>query len=124
MLPTIFPAMGPDDFGTLPDGVHTLRSKLGRMTERLQFAGGVLQVDDFLFAATDAMAQWILRTIEREEVKVWDVLTSLAHPDVFAHLIQGQRRELDGAKRLKNDDVTLMRLRMLADQPSFLLACR
>jgi hypothetical protein len=121
---SVFPAMGPDDFGTLPDGVHTLRSKLGRMTERLQFAEGVLQVDDFLFAATDAMAQWILRTIEREEVKVWDVLTSLAHPDVFAHLIQDQRREQDGAKRLKNDDVTLMRLRMLADQPSFLLACR
>jgi hypothetical protein len=25
---------------------------------------------------------------------------------------------------MKNDDVTLLRLRMLADQPSFLLACR
>jgi len=25
---------------------------------------------------------------------------------------------------MKNDDVTLMRLRLLADQPSFVLACR
>jgi len=34
------------------------------------------------------------------------------------------RKEIDIAKRLKNDDVTLMRLRIAADQPSFLLACR
>ena len=120
----VFPAMGPDDFGTLPDGVHTLQSKLERMTERLQFGHGTLRAGDFLFAATDAMAQWILRTIEREEIKVWDTLSSLAHPDVFARLVQDQRLEQDGAKRLKNDDVTLMRLRMLPDQPSFLLACR
>ncbi len=120
----VFPAMGPDDFGTLPDGVHTLPSKLDRMTERLQFGRGTLQAGDFLFAATDAMAQWILRAIGHQEVRVWEALSSLAHPDVFARLVQDQRREQDGAKRMKNDDVTLLRLRMLADQPSFLLACR
>ena len=65
-----FPPMGPDDFGTLPDGVHTSRASLDRMTERLLTGGGVLEAGDFLFAATDAMAQWILRTIEREEAKV------------------------------------------------------
>jgi hypothetical protein len=119
-----FPPMGPDDFGTLPDGVHTSRASLDRMTERLLTGGGVLEAGDFLFAATDAMAQWILRTIEREEAKVWDVLTTLAHPDVFARLVEDQRREQNSAKRMKNDDVTLMRLRMLAGQPAFLLACR
>ena len=119
-----FPPMGPDDFGTLPDGVHTSRASLDRMTERLLTGGGVLQAGDFLFAATDAMAQWILRTIEREEAKVWDALTTLAHPDVFARLVDDQRREQNSAKRMKNDDVTLMRLRMLAGQPAFLLACR
>jgi hypothetical protein len=105
-----FPPMGPDDFGTLPDGLLT--------------GGGMLEAGDFLFAATDAMAQWILRTIERGEAKVWDTLTTLAHPDVFARLIEDQRREQDSASRMKNDDVTLMRLRMLAGQPAFLLACR
>jgi hypothetical protein len=119
-----FPPMGPDDFGSLPDGVHTSRASLDRMTERLLTGGGVLEVGDFLFAATDAMAQWILRTIEREEAKVWDALTTLAHPDVFARLVEDQRREQNSAKRMKNDDVTLMRLRMLAGQPAFLLACR
>ncbi len=55
---------------------------------------------------------------------MWDALTTLAHPDVFARLIEDQRREQDSAKRMKNDDVTLMRLRMLAGQPAYLLACR
>ena len=119
-----FPPLGPEDFGTLPDGVHTLPASLDKMTERLLIGGGVLEAGDFLFAATDAMAQWILRTIQRDEAKVWDTLTTLAHPDVFAQLVADQRREQDSAKRMKNDDVTLMRLRMLASQPAFLLACR
>ena len=119
-----FPPMGPEDFGTLPDGVHTSPASLDRMTERLLVGGGVLEAGDFLFAATDAMAQWILRTIERDQAKVWDTLTTLAHPDVFARLVEDQRREQNSAKRMKNDDVTLMRLRMLAGQPAYLLACR
>jgi hypothetical protein len=119
-----FPPMGPEDFGTLPDGVHTSPASLDKMTERLLIGGGVLEAGDFLFAATDAMAQWILRTIQRGEAKVWDTLTTLAHPDVFARLVADQRREQDGSRRLKNDDVTLMRLRMLDSQPAYLLACR
>ncbi|HET9973428.1 MAG TPA: hypothetical protein VFQ68_34710 [Streptosporangiaceae bacterium] len=119
-----FPRMGPEDFGTLPDGVHTSPASLDKMTERLLISGGGLEAGDFLFAATDAMAQWILRTIQRGEAKVWDTLTTLAHPDVFAQLVADQRREQDGSRRLKNDDVTLMRLRMLDSQPAYLLACR
>jgi len=120
----VFPPMGPDDFGTLPDGVHTARASLDRMTERLLTGGGTLQAGDFLFAATDAMAQWILRAVERDEASLWPALTTLVHPDVFARLVEDQRREQDSAKRMKNDDVTLMRLRLLAGQPAFLLACR
>jgi hypothetical protein len=123
-LLTVFPPLGPEDFGSLPDGVHTLRSSLNRMTERLTQASGVLQPDDLLFAATDAMAQWILRAIKGAERKVWNALADLAHPAVFARFVEDQRDEADGAKRMKNDDVTLMRLRMLAAQPSYVLACR
>jgi hypothetical protein len=123
-LLTAFPPLGPDDFGSMPDGVHTLRSSLDRMTDRLLLASGALAADDFLFAATDAMAQWILRAIGREEKQVWDTLAGLAHPAVFARFVADQRAEADGAKRMKNDDVTLMRLRLVAGHPSFLLACR
>jgi len=119
-----FPPLGPDDFGTRPDGVHTLRSSLDRMSRKLLLGAGVLEAGDFLFAATDAMAHWILRAIGHQERKVWATLGGLAHPDVFARLIEDQRREQDSAKRMKNDDVTLMRLRMLAGPPHFLLACR
>ena len=119
-----FPPLGPDDFGTRPDGVHTQRSSLDRMAGRLLVGSGRLAADDFLFAATDAMAQWILRAVRREEELLWETLGQLAHPDVFARLVEDQRREQDSAKRMKNDDVTLMRLRMLADQPFFLLAVR
>jgi hypothetical protein len=123
-LVSVFPPMGPDDFGTLPDGVHTARASLDRMTERLLTGSGALQAGDFLFAATDAMAQWILRAAGRDEAKLWRTLTTLAHPDVFARLVDDQRREQDSAKRMKNDDVTLMRLRLLDGRPAFLLACR
>jgi hypothetical protein len=126
-LLSAFPPLGPDDFGSMPDGVHTLRSSLDRMTGRLRFGSGVLEAGDFLFAATDAMAQWILRAIahsEQDERQVWDAVGGLAHPAVFARFVADQRAEADGAKRMKNDDVTLMRLRMLAGHPEFLLACR
>jgi hypothetical protein len=123
-LVATFPPLGPDDFGTNPDGVYTLRSRLDRMTDRLLLAGGPLAAGDFIFAATDAMAHWITRAIRREEKKVWRTLAGLAHPDVFTQFVSDQRKEIDAAKRLKNDDVTLMRLRITADQPSFLLACR
>ena len=67
---------------------------------------------------------FLVPCLDHNEAKVWDTLTTLAHPDVFARLIEDQRREQDSAKRMKNDDVTLMRLRMLAGQPAYLLACR
>ncbi len=121
---TTFPPLGPDDFGTRPDGVHTKRSSLDLMTERLEFAGGVLAAGDYLFAATDAMAHWIIRAVQREGQQVWRTLAGFAHPDVFTKFVSDQRKEIDSKKRLKNDDVTLMRLRITADQPSFLLACR
>jgi len=119
-----FPPMRPGEFGSHPAGLHTLPSSLDEMTGRLLAGGGVLADGDFLFAATDAMADWILRAAERDEAKLWDTLAGLVHPDVFARLVEDQRKEQDGAKRMKNDDVTLMRLRMLTDQPSYLLACR
>jgi hypothetical protein len=118
-----FPPLGPDDFGSRPDGVHTLRSELDRMSGRLLFSHGALAPDDLLFAATDAMAHWIIRAAARDEKKLWVVLTALAHPANFAHLVHDQRRASNKAERMKNDDVTLLRLRLLTDQPAFLLTC-
>jgi hypothetical protein len=119
-----FPPLRAGEFTSHPAGLHTKRSSLDEMTERLLTGSGVLAAGDFLFAATDAMADWILGAAGRDEAKLWDTLAGLTHPDVFARLVSDQRNEQDDAKRMKNDDVTLMRLRVLAGQPSFVLACR
>jgi len=116
-----FPQLGPDDFGSRPDGVSTLPSRLGQMTDRMLIGSGSLAIGDFLFAATDAMAHWILRAIARGDETVWAVLAGLAHPSVFASLVNDYRRVRNNQERMKNDDVTLLRLRVLEDQPSFLL---
>src|SRR5260370_3662283 len=78
-----FPPMGPDDFGTLPDGVHTSRASLDKMTERLRTGGGVLEAGDFLFAATDAMAQWILPAVGRDQAKARATPATPARPGPF-----------------------------------------
>src|SRR5260370_26713832 len=61
-----FPPTGPDDFGTLPDGVHTSRASLDKMTERLRTGGGVLEAGDFLFAAPDPIAERVPRPLGRD----------------------------------------------------------
>jgi hypothetical protein len=119
-----FPPLRAGEFGSHPAGVHTQRSSLDEMSERLLAGSGVLAAGDFLFAATDAMADWMLHAAGRDQAALWDTLAGLVHPDVFARLVSDHRQEQDDAKRMKNDDVTLMRLRLLADHPSFVLACR
>jgi hypothetical protein len=123
-LIAILPKIGVADFGTWPGGVFTKRDRLDWMTAELRGDHGLLEPGDFLFAATDAMAHWILRAIGRDEKKVWHTLANLPHPARFAELVADQRREQDPDKRLHNDDVTLLRVRILADHPSLLLACR
>jgi hypothetical protein len=118
----VFPPLGPDDFGTDPAGVHSIPSSLRWMNDRLLFGSGVLAPGDFLFAATDAMAHWITRAVLRDAGKTWTTLSQLVHPDVFSRFVR-DRRACSGADNMKNDDVTLMRLRMLPDQPSYLLVC-
>jgi hypothetical protein len=124
-LIAVFPPLRPEDFNSTPSGVHTDPSSLDWMTERLLLGSGALLADDFLYVATDATAHWILSALRAEDAedaerKVWDTLSGLVHPAIFSRLVDDQR----AANRMKNDDATLMRLRMLADQPSFLLACR
>jgi hypothetical protein len=120
----MLPEMGPGDFGKRPVGVFTQPSRLDQMTAELRYDRGQLQAGDFLFGATDAMAKWILVAIGRDEKKVWHTLANLADPADFRELVADQRREQDPDKQLEDDDVTLLRVRMLAGQPSLLLVCR
>ena len=123
-LIAMLPKMGPGDFGKRPIGVFTDPSRLDRMTAELRHDRGQLRPGDVLFGATDAMAKWILLAIGRDETKVWHTLANLADPADFRQLVADQRREQDPDKQLEDDDVTLLRVRMLAGQPSLLVVSR
>jgi hypothetical protein len=47
------------------------------------------------------------------------MLSSMVHPSVFTRLVNEERR----AKALKDDDVTLMRIRLLPRRASTLVVC-
>jgi len=123
-LQAVFPPLGPDDFDANPAGVHSLPAALDWMTKSLLIDGGDLAPGDFLFVATDAMAHWILRAVVRDAEKTWATLSELVHPATFSRFIRDQRNAGNPAETMKNDDVTLLRLRMLADPPSYLLVCQ
>jgi hypothetical protein len=111
-----FPPLSAADFASNPDGISTRPGQLARMNGQLRFQQGYLAPGDILFCATDALAKWM---IERDDDALWPVLASLSHPAVFARLVDEQR----AAKALKDDDVTLLRLRLLTHSPSSVVVC-
>jgi hypothetical protein len=90
-----------------------MRARLGR-------ADGRLAVGDHLFLATDAVAEWMVRTHHSHPGRLWPTLGRLQHPAVFRQLVAGRRR----AGELKNDDVTLMRVDVTGSDPDLLVVCR
>lgn len=118
-LLTHFPELQASDFGRNPDGVHTSPTCLDNMVDKLSFAVGDLQVDDLLFLATDAFAEWMVRVDQNDEEKLWNVLRRLDHPLSFERLVNDQR----DAGRMRNDDVTLLRVCLAREEPKFLVLC-
>jgi hypothetical protein len=118
-LVTQFPPLAAQDFGINPDGVYTAPSARERMRTRLALSGGPLAVGDRLFLATDALAEWMVRSADGAG-QPWRELNRLEHPARFRDLVTGRRR----AGQLKNDDVTLMRVELTASEPEMLVVCR
>jgi hypothetical protein len=114
-----FPALSVDDFGLVPDGVDTRPAALPQMMRHLAFGRGSLRAGDLLFVATDAFAHWILHQAAIDQSALWTVLTGLDHHATFAELVADQR----GAGRLRNDDVTLLRIRIADAPPTRLVVC-
>lgn len=109
-----FPPIGIDEFGLTPDGVHTRSEALEHMMRRIAFAEGQLRPADTLYLATDALAHWMLR---QDGPALWSLLHELDHDEVFAALVADQR----AAGLLRNDDVTLLRVHLVDDQPTHLV---
>jgi hypothetical protein len=98
-----FPLDDPDAFGSHPDLVHTGSGGGTASADATLRAGGDLRQGDVLILATDALAEWAMRT-------------ALDHPAVWKHLREvsgdGLERLVGEMRRrglLGNDDVTLVR---------------
>ena len=109
------PRLGADDFGINPDGVFTQPSMRDRMRGALRFADGDLRAGDVLYLATDALAEWLVRTSD-----AWNGLAGLVHPTPFRQLVAGERN----AGRMRNDDVTLLRVAITPGEADVLMVCR
>lgn len=114
-----FPAVTAADFGINPDGVFTAPAARDRMRAALGRAEGTLDVGDRLFLATDAFAEWMVRAADVQPAELWRLLDRL-DPGTFRGLVANRRR----AGAMKNDDVTLMRVRVTDRGPDHLAVYR
>jgi hypothetical protein len=105
------PALSVADFGTSPDGLFTLPERLAGMVNGFEFEDGDLAPGDVLFAATDAIAKWMLTWVEKDEEALWRPLEALADPGDFERMV-AQQRQVKGMTGMKDDDVTLLRVRL------------
>ncbi|WP_322778198.1 hypothetical protein [Frankia sp. Cas4] len=116
-LLTHFPPIDVDDFGLSPDGIGTRPEALGPMLRALELASGEVRAGDVLFIATDALAQWLLLETGRDEASLWAALAGLDHDAAFAAIVADQR----AAGRMRNDDVTLLRVQLATTEPGALV---
>jgi hypothetical protein len=114
-----FPRIAAEEFGANPDGVSTMPDRLAEAVSRLVGAGGRLAVHDRLYLATDAFAQWLVAADRTRHGSVWAALAELNHPEAFRALVADRRR----AGEMVNDDVTLLRVHLVADPPTRLVVC-
>jgi hypothetical protein len=114
-----FPPIPADGFGYNPDGLPTGPKALADMVERLLFAEGGLVDGDVVYLATDALADWMVRTNLADRRTLWALLAGLDHPDRFRALVDDRRR----AEEMTNDDVTLMRVSVGPSLPQHLVVC-
>lgn len=114
------PGLAAEDFGLNPDGVFTDPSTRERMRSALRTGRGELAVGDRLFLATDALAEWLARTDRGGAGAGWDTLAAIEHPREFRRFVAAERN----ARRMKNDDVTLLRVGITAADADVLVVCR
>lgn len=118
-LITQVPELRAADFASTPEGISTLPEKLGRMSEQLQIRDGYLEPGDMIFVATDAFAKWMVTRVEARDRALWPLLGELTHPSVFDQLVAKERRNA----AIKDDDVTLLRIRIQEKPASTVIIC-
>ncbi|MDQ1729929.1 MAG: hypothetical protein QOK10_88 [Pseudonocardiales bacterium] len=100
--PRSFPLTDPGQFGTAPALVSSLEAGDGRLAESVRHYRAPMARGNVVFAASDALAEWLSRGADRPEL--WHALARIGH-EGFSELCQ----DLRANREMKNDDVTLWR---------------
>ena len=107
----LFPLDRPDQFDTHPSLVPTRAEALQSLARVLRCTSGACGPHDVLLLLTDALAQWALEAAAEPGSGVWRFLEH-AGEDEFGVRV----RELRAARAMKEDDVSLVRCRVVPTQ--------
>jgi hypothetical protein len=103
-LASAFPLTRSEEFGSSPFLVGSLKKADDDPMPYVRVSEGILQPEDTLFFASDALSAWLLRRAERGE-PAWAEIDAIRTQEDFASLVARARE--DGTR---NDDMTLVRL--------------
>jgi hypothetical protein len=100
-----FPLEKSEQFRTVTDCFHSLPEYKSYPPT---FMNDLYEEGDIFFLATDALAEWIIKDCKNDQPR-WEKLISVASQEEFTNFINQLRDE----KRIKNDDTTLLRLKVV-----------
>jgi serine/threonine protein phosphatase PrpC len=103
-LAKAFPLSHSDEFGSSPFLVGSMKKADDDPLPHVRVSEGILEPNDILLFASDALSAWLLRRNERGE-PAWEAVEGLRTQEDFEALV-AQARD-DGTR---NDDMTLLRL--------------
>ncbi len=106
-----FPFARWEDFSGTPTLIGTKPTTRANISAHTVVQTGTVQAGDVLYLMSDALAAWFLRETEKGR-SPWHWLAPLDLPDGDATLT-AMARDLRDSKRLKNDDVTVIRIRVV-----------
>jgi hypothetical protein len=102
-LLSCFPLCKSSDLNSTPDLVGTLPRYNSSLTKSVKVAKGNAQSGTHFYLVTDALAGWILTTIESGEIP-WDTLNSITKQEKFSDWLE----ELRTSRKIRNDDTTMI----------------
>jgi serine/threonine protein phosphatase PrpC len=109
-----FPVTSADDFGNTPNLFSSNPKYLVELEKNVLYCKKEILANDILLLATDALAAWIFKEINKKPWKIlWKILAKKKSKNIFAKRKSKKKFQkwLDGKrknKEMKNDDVTLL----------------
>jgi hypothetical protein len=110
-----FPLKSSSAFDSTPDLIAS-KPPLGLAIKEERFQGR-WQVDDQFYLMSDALAAWFLSAYEQDG-RPWVEIAAWREPAVTADRFATWIAELRASHRLRNDDVTLLIIEIIDDNPS------